>query len=272
MLLSYGENPICSMRKANFSQQYLDPRIDEPRHMSLSACFGSRVSRKKQRLDMAKILFICMLLCPCFLGTGFFPRDAVCLAEEDETSPVSYHRVKYVYDGDTVLLDPHQKVRYLGINAPEVDHTREASSFMARDAWRLNRGKVEGMQVRLEFDSERQDRYGRLLAYVFLKNGKMVNALLVRKGLAYVLFHGRNMKYRDLLLGCQREAMEERLGIWSRPVDGKEKFYLGNRTSFRFHAPGCPFGRKISKKNRVRFNTRRAAFWQGYSPCKKCGP
>ena len=260
------------MRRSNVSREFLDPRIHEPGHMSLSGCFGIMENRKKRRLDIAKILFICMLLSPCFWGTGFFPWGAVCLAEEDETGPVSYPRVKYVYDGDTVLLDPHQKVRYLGINAPEVDHGGEASAFMARDAWRFNRRKVEGIQVRLEFDSERQDRYGRLLAYVFLQNGEMVNALLVRKGLAYVLFHGRNMKYRDFLLGCQREAMEEQLGIWSRPVDGKENFYLGNRTSFRFHAPGCPFGRKISKKNRVRFKTRRAAFWQGYSPCKKCGP
>ena len=260
------------MRRSNFSQNFLEPRIHEPGQMSLAGCLGIIINLTKRRFDIVKILFVYTLLFPCFWGIGFFPRDAVCLDEAWETSPVSYHRVKYVYDGDTVLLDPHQKVRYLGVNAPEVDHAGEASAFMARDAWQFNRRKVEGIQVRLEFDSERQDRYGRLLAYVFLKNGKMVNALLVRKGLAYVFFHGRNMKYRDLLLGCQREAMDERLGIWSRPADGKEKFYLGNRASSRFHAPGCPFGRKISKKNRVRFKTRRDAFWQGYSPCKKCGP
>ena len=227
---------------------------------------------EKLSISPAKILFICMFSSLCLFLASIFPQPAVSVAEKYTSSPVSYHRVKYVYDGDTVLLDHHQKVRFLGINAPEVDHKGKAGEFMAQDAWRFNRGKVEGFQVRLEFDSERHDRYGRLLAYVFLRNGKMVNALLVRKGLAHVMFYSKNHKYRDLLLRCQREAMKERLGIWSRSVNGKEKFYLGNRISFRFHASGCPFGRKISKKNLVRFKTRRAAFWEGYSPCKHCCP
>lgn len=224
------------------------------------------------RSSTAKILALCMLVNFGLFGVGIFPRNAVLLAQESKAYPASYHRVNYVYDGDTVLLDHHQKVRFLGVNAPEVDHEGGTGEFMARAAWQFTRDRIESSQVRLELDSERHDRYGRLLAYVFLKNGKMVNALLVRKGLAHVSFHSKNTKYRALLLDCQRKAMKEHLGIWSRPVNGKEKYYVGNRMSFRFHASDCPFGRKISKKHLVRFKTRRAAFWEGYSPCKKCCP
>jgi len=114
--------------------------------------------------------------------------------------------------------------------------------------------------------------YGRRLAYVFLENGDMVNAILVKKGLAHVMLKTPNVKYKTELLDCQREAMKERLGIWSRSPATAEKYYLGNKNSYRFHRPTCPFGRKVSKKNIVRFQSRNDAFWEGYSPCKKCRP
>ncbi|MCD4716389.1 MAG: hypothetical protein K8R45_06565, partial [Desulfobacterales bacterium] len=60
--------------------------------------------------------------------------------------------------------------------------------------------------------------------------------------------------------------------IWSRPCKGNEKFYLGNRNSYRFHRPGCRYAKKISRKNGIRFKSRYEAFRAGYSPCKRCMP
>jgi len=187
-------------------------------------------------------------------------------------APVSHHKVKFVYDGDTILLDSGEQVRYLGINAPEIDHEDGKSEFMAHAARSLNVKLVKGALVRLEYDREKRDQYGRLLAYVFSENGDMVNALLVRKGLAHVVFMNQKLKHRDILLACQRKAMEGRIGIWSRPLTEEEKFYSGNRNSYRFHRPTCHFGKKISPRNLVRFKSRHDAFWDGYSPCKRCGP
>jgi micrococcal nuclease len=192
----------------------------------------------------------------------------VCLSLTAE----GYHRVKFVYDGDTILLDNKKKVRYLGINTPEIDHKGGKSEFMAHAARDSNIELVKGARVSLEFDKEKKDRYGRLLAYVFLENGDMVNALLVRKGMAHILLNNQGLKYEDLLLDCQRKAMKEKLGIWSRPCKGNEEFYLGNRNSYRFHRPGCRFAKKISRKNGMRFKSRYDAFWEGYSPCKRCMP
>jgi micrococcal nuclease len=187
-------------------------------------------------------------------------------------NPSSWHRVKYVFDGDTILLQNREKVRYLGIDAPEIDHEGGKSEFMALDARKFNMNSVAGFPIRLEFDGEKRDRYGRLLAYVFLETGDMVNALLVRRGLAHVMFTNGNIGYEDQLLRCQRQAMKEKLGIWSRPCRGNEKFYLGNRNSHRFHRPGCRFAKKISRKNTVRLKSRYDAFWEGYSPCNRCLP
>ena len=186
--------------------------------------------------------------------------------------PSSWHRVKYVFDGDTILLQNREKVRYLGIDAPEIDHEGEKSEFMALDARKFNMNSVAGSPIRLEFDGKKRDRYGRLLAYVFLETGDMVNALLVRRGLAHVMFKKGNIRYEDHLLRCQRQAMKEKLGIWSRPCKGNEKFYLGNRNSYRFHRPGCRFAARISSRNLVRFRSRIDAYWQGYSPCRECRP
>jgi len=194
------------------------------------------------------------------------------VAGKGKVPPEPYHKVKFVYDGDTVLLDNGEKVRFLGMNSPEMDHHGGQSEFKARTARRFTRERVTGTQVRLEHDAEKQDHYGRLLAYVFLKNGKMLNELLVREGLAHVMFNNKNLKYRELLLDSQRKAMKARRGIWSRSIEGTEKIYLGNRNSFRFHRPDCHSGRRISKKNRVKINTRRDAFWEGFSPCKQCCP
>lgn len=194
--------------------------------------------------------------------------SAVCLSL---TSDI-YRSVRFVYDGDTILLGGGDSLRYIGIDAPEIDRKGGKSGFMAQAAMDFNIKLVKGARVKIEYDRERKDQYGRRLAYVFLKNGDMVNAILVRKGLANVMLKAPNVKYKAQLLDCQREAMKERLGIWSRSPATEEKYYLGNKNSYRFHRPNCPFGRKVSKDNIVRFQSRYEAFWAGYSPCKRCRP
>ena len=89
--------------------------------------------------------------------------------------------VKQVYDGDTLSLSTGEQVRYIGVDAPEIDHQGGKSDFLAHEAKILNAKLLQGKTVRLEFDQERNDHHGRLLAYVFLENGDMVNELLVRK-------------------------------------------------------------------------------------------
>lgn len=76
----------------------------------------------------------------------------------------------------------------------------------------LNRHLVAKRRVRLVFDQVRSDRHGRLLAYVYLENGEMVNAVMVRKGLAHVMAQRPNLRHFSLLLENQRKAMKEKIG------------------------------------------------------------
>jgi micrococcal nuclease len=174
--------------------------------------------------------------------------------------------VKKVVDGDTIVLADGRRVRYIGINAPELGGPAERFGPEARD---FNRRLVDQEKVRLEFDRERHDQYRRVLAYVFLPDDTFVNAELVKSGHAYCVFRRPNTKYDSLLLQLQGEAMARKAGMWDK-YPNEECSFLGNRHSRRFHQMTCPFGGKTAAKNRIIFKTSYDAYLSGYSPCKRC--
>jgi endonuclease YncB( thermonuclease family) len=181
-------------------------------------------------------------------------------------------KVKFVYDGDTILINNGDQIRYIGIDTPEMDYNRKEHEFMAKAAKRFNERLIKGKKVRLETDIEKKDRYGRTLAYVFLQDGTMVNLKLIERGLARVMTTRSNKKYRSLFIEAQQRAMESRLGIWSRLIKPDKGPFPASIKSYRFHKPTCPFAKRISHKNKILFKTRRAAYYQGYYPCSRCRP
>jgi micrococcal nuclease len=180
-------------------------------------------------------------------------------------------RVKYINDGDTILLADGRSVRYLGVNAPEIDHTRQTAQPFGFEARALNADLLSGHTLRLEYDVERLDDYGRTLAYVFLRDGSMVNERLLRSGLAFCLLKLPNVKYETRLLAAQRAAMQAQRGMWKdwREDSGR---YIGNRNSRRFHLADCPEAKRIAPRNRIVFSKKWDAFWDGYSPSRECQP
>lgn len=176
-----------------------------------------------------------------------------------------------VMDGDTIQLAKGQKVRYLGIDAPERGGNGPAE-FLAEEAFLFNRRLVLNKKVRLEAGPEEQDRYGRVLAYVFLADGLFVNGELIKKGFAHVLYHGPGQDRFEALLRWQREAIQEARGIWAKALEETAALYRGQRGSRRFHRQDCSFGEKIVSKNLVLFKSKKEAYWQGYSPCRICKP
>ncbi len=124
--------------------------------------------------------------------------------------------VQRVVDGDTAVLATGERVRYIGVDTPELHHPRKPVEFYAREAKEFNRNLVEGKTVRLEWDVQRYDKYGRLLAYLFLPDGTFVNAELIRQGYAQLLTIPPNVKYADLFVRCQKEAREANRGLWRK--------------------------------------------------------
>ena len=124
-----------------------------------------------------------------------------------------WDRVERVVDGDTVVLARAGKARLIGVDTPEVYggvecYGREASGF----AKRVLPG---GERVRYEVGVEERDRYGRKLVYVWLEDGRFVNAMLVREGYARPLTIPPNVEHADEFARLADDARERARGLWA---------------------------------------------------------
>ena len=151
-------------------------------------------------------------------------------------------------DGDSILVEYHgysQEVRLIGIDAPEwgQEYGTQAKAHAMNFCF--------GYSLRLEFDKDRKDRYGRLLAYVYCGD-KMLNAEMVRAGLAIAVKIKPNVKYSARLKKIEDKARAERRGFWLRgglkmtpsqwrKKSGKYCFNSGNEEGDRLYGLS-PFG------------------------------
>ncbi|MBN1526339.1 MAG: thermonuclease family protein [Candidatus Omnitrophica bacterium] len=163
------------------------------------------------------------------------PREPVKPAAE-KINALDLNVVKRVVDGDTVELEDGAKVRFIGIDTPESrmspklrkDAERSGQDTktimaMGKKAAEFTRKLVEGKKVRLEFDVERTDRYGRTLAYIYLEDGTFVNAEIIKQGYASVMTVPPNVRHADEFLKLYREARENSRGLWApEPVPGQK--------------------------------------------------
>ena len=127
-------------------------------------------------------------------------------------------RVERVVDGDTIVvrLDGRsEKVRYIGVDTPESVKPGERVQCFGKAAAAANRRLVLGRAVRLEYDAEARDRYGRLLAYVW-RDDLLVNAELIRRGYGKPLEIAPNVAHAAELRRLAVAARRGRLGLWSR--------------------------------------------------------
>ena len=130
-------------------------------------------------------------------------------------------------DGDTLKMEDGQRVRLIGIDTPEMHESakldrdakrskqdKAAIKGMGRRSYEFTKNLVEGKRVRLEFDAEKHDKYGRLLAYVYLKDGTFVNDEVIKQGYASQMTYPPNVKYADKFLKSYQEARENKRGLW----------------------------------------------------------
>lgn len=121
--------------------------------------------------------------------------------------------VRTIVDGDTVILEDGRAVRYIGIDTPEIKNKSRRSDCYANEATERNRKLVEGKRVRLETDTTEQDRYGRILRYLYA-DGVFVNLALVAGGYARSLTYPPDTKHQTVLRGAEQEARRARRGLW----------------------------------------------------------
>ena len=121
--------------------------------------------------------------------------------------------VERVVDGDTIVVRDVGRVRLIGVDTPETVHPGRPVEFFGKEASAFTKRLVDGKRVRLEYDQQRTDRYGRTLAYVHLPDGTFVNAEIIRRGYghAYTRFP---FKYLERFRGLERDARRAGRGLW----------------------------------------------------------
>ncbi|MFC1545207.1 thermonuclease family protein [Gemmatimonadota bacterium] len=202
--------------------------------------------------------------------------------------------VERVVDGDTIRVRINERVetvRYIGVDTPETVHPTRGIEPYGLAASAFNRALVEGQPVRLQYDVEDRDRYGRLLAYVYT-DSLFVNAELIRQGYAQVMTVPPNVRHADMFIRLQREARRGGRGLWgieasgsagvhperagedvdvstginASTIDDTRIVYITN-SGKKYHREGC---------HHLRYSripiTLAEAKEQGYTACSVCKP
>lgn len=157
-----------------------------------------------------------------FLEMVIFLGMCVAIGVPGASGNLNQAQVVDVIDGDTIRVrfpdDRVDTVRYIGMNTPESTTRTEC---YGKKATVYNRKLVGGKTVWLELEVEKQDKYGRLLAYVYLdpRDEAMVNKILVAQGYAQVATYPPNVRYADDFRELNREAKEKGLGLWCECQD-----------------------------------------------------
>jgi micrococcal nuclease len=196
-------------------------------------------------------------------------------------------QVQRVIDGDTLVVAGIGTVRLIGVDTPETVDPRKAVQFYGLEASAFTKRLAEGRTVRLEFEGSRKDRYDRTRAYVYLEDGALLNADVIREGYGFVYTlapFSRLEEFRAL----ERAARTAGRGLWGpggassqtgpavslaalsaaveqTPATASETVY-GTRTGTKYHRAGC----RHLARSQIPLTLKTAA--AKYQPCKVCKP
>jgi len=125
--------------------------------------------------------------------------------------------VMRIVDGDTIVVNyngKEEKVRLIGIDTPESVHPNESKN--TEDGIKVSdytKERLSGKLVEIELDLQERDKYGRILAYVYI-DGQMYNKELLEIGYAKIATYPPNVKYVDDFKEIQKDARESKVGLW----------------------------------------------------------
>jgi len=181
-------------------------------------------------------------------------------------SKAQEYEVRNVYDGDTLTLIDQRRVRFLGIDTPEL---KEKQAF-AEEAKAYTRNLCHKKNIWLTFEHEEKDHYGRLLAFVWVKapQGKgylCVNEGIIAEGLATAYTPGgKKLHNWDKLIDMQKRARETKRGMW---VNFNDYSVLKTSNGSAFHQRNC---KHISKSRNLVQLKASEAMDKGLHPCRTC--
>lgn len=143
------------------------------------------------------------------------------VAEQTSDVPEGFFAVTKVVDGDTIKIDRNgnvETIRLIGVNTPETVDPRKEVQCFGKEASDYLSNLLHTSFVRIETDvtQDPEDRYGRMLAYVFTQDGVMVNKLLIEKGFAFEYTYNVPYQYQSQFKQAEQEARMAGVGMWAK--------------------------------------------------------
>jgi len=173
------------------------------------------------KIKLLIMVFAVIFIITCFfvvLGRGNKSNTNIFIPSTDlvqDSSSKEKSTVKKVIDGDTIELTNGSRVRYIGIDTPEITSSENPDECYSLEATNKNKELVEGKKIKLEKDVSETDQYGRLLRYVYLEDGTFVNLELAKTGFAVSDTFPPDVKHQQEFQEAEREARQNGLGLWS---------------------------------------------------------
>jgi micrococcal nuclease len=167
------------------------------------------MNSKKSLKSTSLLLFLG--ICLIFIGLFVISSNKNKIVQVIPTPSTAFAKVIYVIDGDTIVIEGGQHIRYIGINTPEI----ETNECFATEASEINKNLVLGKIVKLEKDISDTDKYGRLLRYVFVDNN-FINNELIKNGSAREETIKPDTKYESEFVTWQKFAKQNNLGLWGK--------------------------------------------------------
>lgn len=201
--------------------------------------------QKLVRASTLVLILTSFIICLC----SYFD----CYAEQRDAA-----FVKRVFDGDTLLVmihDTEEKVRLIGVDTPEKNHPLKPVQFFSREATQFVERLVAGKNVFLEYDWQQRDKYGRLLAYVYLEDGRLLNAEIIKEGFgfAYLKYSFRRL---EEFKKYEKQARRKERGLWENQGMREWRWLISmDRKPFRvYEMAGALWGIEFSGFIKLRLN------------------
>ena len=154
-----------------------------------------------------------------------------------------YYPVVKVVDGGTIAVEMNGKsetIRLIGLDTPETVDPRKPVQCFGEEASKKAKEILTGKRVRLEMDASqgKLDKYGRLLAYIFLEDGTFFNQLMISEGYGHEYTYNLPYKYQKEFKEAEKTAREEKKGLWAKTIASDCSPEPASQNEAGFRAPG----------------------------------
>ncbi|XVG96293.1 thermonuclease family protein [Eubacteriales bacterium KG127] len=179
-------------------------RIGKGNSLSVRLNSGSKRTKGGTKSFTTFLIMVSLVLVLSYAGKqGWIPKGIIpdFMSGQENASKIEGAALcERVVDGDTIVVKVDgvkEKVRLIGVDTPESVHPNQSKNTkLGKEVSNFTKKKLEGKYVRLETDVQERDKYGRILAYVYIDN-KMFNKTLLEKGYAKLMTVPPNVKHAD---------------------------------------------------------------------------